>query len=151
MQSKAATPEQYLAELPDDRKEAMTRLHETLKKNLPRGFEETMGAGMLNFAVPHSIYPAGYHCNPKDPLPFVAIASQKNFIALYHMGLYAMPEHLEWFQKEFPKYSKKKLDMGKSCIRFKKAENIPYDLIAALAKRISVQEWIEQYEKVLKR
>lgn len=151
MQSAAPSPDKYLAELPDDRKEAMEKLRTVLKKNLPKELEERMASGMLNYVVPHSVYPPGYHCNPKDPLPFVAIASQKNFIALYHMGLYAMPQHLEWFQKEFPKHSKKKLDMGKSCVRFKKTEDIPYDLIEALAKRISVKEWIDQYEKVLKR
>jgi uncharacterized protein YdhG (YjbR/CyaY superfamily) len=151
MQSKAATPEQYLAELPDERKEAMTRLRNVIKKHLPKGFEEMMGYGMLGFAVPHSIYPAGYHCKPQDPLPFIGIASQKNFIALYHMGLYAMPDQLEWFQAEFPKYSKKKLDMGKSCIRFKKPDDIPYELIEQLVKRITVEEWIDTYERVLKR
>jgi uncharacterized protein YdhG (YjbR/CyaY superfamily) len=151
MQSKAATPEQYLAELPDERKEAMTRLRNVIKKHLPKGFEEMMGYGMLGFAVPHSIYPAGYHCKPQDPLPFIGIASQKNFIALYHMGLYAMPDQLEWFQTEFPKYSKKKLDMGKSCIRFKKPDDIPYELIEQLVKRITVEEWIDTYERVLKR
>lgn len=151
MQSKAATPEQYMAELPDERKEAMAKLRTVLKMNLPKELEEKMNYGMLNFVVPHSVYPAGYHCNPKDPLPFLSVASQKNFIALYHMGLYMMPDQLEWFQQEFPKHSKKKLDMGKSCIRFKKEEDIPYDLIAALAKRISVKEWIAQYEKALKK
>lgn len=151
MQSQASTPAQYLQELPDERKEAMTRLRDVIKKNLPKGFEEMMGYGMLGFAVPHSLYPAGYHCNPKDPLPFMGIASQKNFIALYHMGLYAMPDELQWFQTEWPKHSKKKLDMGKSCIRFKKPEDIPYELIGQLAKRIIVKEWIDVYETVLKR
>jgi uncharacterized protein YdhG (YjbR/CyaY superfamily) len=151
MHSDAATPDQYIAELPGEKKEAMEMLRNILKKNLPVGFQEKMASGMLNYVVPHSLYPAGYHCNPKDPLPFIAIAAQKNFIALYHMGLYAMPEQLEWFQSEYPKHSKKKLDMGKSCIRFKKPADIPYELIEQLAKRITVKEWIDQYEKVLKK
>ena len=151
MTSDAKTPEPYIKELPADRKEAVSQLREVVLKNLPKGFKETMGYGMLGYVVPHEIYPAGYHCDPKQPLPFAGMASQKNFIAFYHMGIYAMPSLLKWFQTEYPKHSTAKLDMGKSCIRFKKPEHIPYKLIGELMKKISVKEWIELYEKNMKR
>ena len=151
MTSEAKTPEQYLKELPADRKEPVSKLREVLLTNLPKGFKETMGYGMLTYVVPHEIYPEGYHCDPKQALPFVSIASQKNFIAFYHMGMYAKPELLKWFQSEYPKHSTAKLDMGKSCVRFKKPEQIPYKLIGELIKKISVKEWIECYEKNYKR
>lgn len=151
MQSKATTPEQYIKELPEDRREAITKLRETMLKNLPKGFKETMSYGMLGYVVPHEIYPAGYHCDPKLPLPFANIASQKNFIAFYHMGVYSDPALLKWFTIEYPKHSPAKLDMGKSCIRFKKPEHIPYKLIGELVKKISVKDWIKTYEENLKR
>ena len=150
MTSNAATPEEYLASLPADLQEAMTRLRGTLQQHLPEGFEETMAYGMLAYVVPHSLYPAGYHCKPEEALPFVSIASQKNFIALYHMGIYADPALLEWFQSEYPKHAKSKLDMGKSCIRFKKPAEIPYELIGQLAEKMSPQQWIQRYESILK-
>lgn len=151
MTSNAKTPDQYIKELPADRKEAMIKLRETIVKNIPKGFKELMGYGMMGYAVPHEIYPAGYHCNPKDPLPFAGMASQKNFIAFYHMGIYAMPELLKWFVTEYPKHSSAKLDMGKSCVRFKKPEHIPYKLIGQLMKKVSVKDWINIYETNLKR
>jgi hypothetical protein len=125
MTSNAKTPEEYIKELPADRIDSITKLREVVLKNLPKGFKETISYGMLGYVVPHENYPAGYHCDPSLPLPFAAIASQKNFIAFYHMGIYAMPELLEWFTKEYSKQSTSKLDMGKSCIRFKKPEQIP--------------------------
>lgn len=151
MTSKATTPEQYIKELPADRKEPITKLRETVLKNLPKGFKEVMSYGMLGYVVPHEIYPGGYHCDPKLPLPFVNIASQKNFIALYHMGVYANPELLKWFTTEYPKHSPSKLDMGKSCIRFKKPEHIPFKLIGDLIQKISVKDWIKTYEANIKR
>lgn len=151
MTSKATTPAQYLKELPADRKEAVSQLRDTVLKNLPKGFEEVMAYGMLGYVVPHSKYPDGYHCNPKLPLPFMCIASQKNFIALHHMGVYAMPDVLKWFVTEYPKHSTTKLDMGKGCIRFKKPEHIPYKLIAQLVKKISMKDWIDTYEKNYKK
>ena len=151
MISKAATPEQYLKDLPVDRKEPITKLRDTVLKNLPKGFKEVMNYGMLGYVVPHELYPDGYHCDPKQPLPFANIASQKNFIAFYHMGLYMNPKLLKWFTEEYAKRSTAKLDMGKSCIRFKKAEHIPYKLIGDLVKKISVDDWIKTYESVLKR
>jgi len=151
MTSEAITPDQYIKELPDDRREAVLRLRNTILENLPKGFKEEMSYGMIGYVVPHEIYPDGYHCDPKLPLPFVSIASQKNFIALYHMGIYAMPKLLKWFETEFPKHTTLKLDMGKSCIRFKRPEHIPYQLIGELIKKVSVQDWIKVYEDQLKR
>ena len=127
------------------------KLQSLIKKNLPKGFEEQLSYGMIGYVVPHKIYPEGYHCDPKLPLPFLALASQKNFIALYHMGVYAKPEMYDWFVAEYPKYCKSKLDMGKSCIRFKKMEDIPYDLIAELLTKMTVQDWISFYEKNYKK
>jgi uncharacterized protein YdhG (YjbR/CyaY superfamily) len=151
LQSKAETAEEYIKSLPEERKEAIVKLRKIFQKNLPRGFKEEMSYGMIGYVVPHSIYPKGYHVNPKLPLPFINIASQKNFIALYHMGLYGNKEILDWFKKEYPKSSGSKLDMGKSCIRFKKPENIPYDLITILSKKITVEDWIKIYENGIKR
>ena len=151
MQSKALTPESYLAEIPAERQKAFSRLRSVIKKNLPKGFSERMGYGMMGYAVPHSKYPAGYHCNPKDPLPFIGIASQKNFIAIYHMGVYANPALLKWFTTAHAKASPKKLDMGKSCIRYKKPDDIPFELIGELASKMTPDEWIAIYEKVLKK
>lgn len=147
MQSKATTPEQYLSELPEERKDAMLRLRNVIKINLPTGFEEVMSYGMLGYVVPHAIYPAGYHCTPKLPLPFINLASQKNFIAVYHMGIYGDKNLSDWFVAEFPKHSKTKIEMGKSCIRFKKMDDIPYDFIGELATKLAVQDWIADYEK----
>jgi hypothetical protein len=138
--------DEYIEQLSDDRKDAMNKLRETILNNIPEGFEECMSYGMIGYVVPNKLYPAGYHCDPKLPLPFLNIASQKNFIALYHMGIYGSPELLRWFTTEFPKYSKSKLDMGKSCIRFKKIDQIPFPLIAELVKKMSVNDWIKMYE-----
>ncbi len=151
MQSKATTPEQYLNELPEERQEPVRKLRQVIKDNLPPGFEETMSYGMLGFVVPHSLYPPGYHCDTKLPLPFINLASQKNFVAVYHSGIYAIPELYEWFTEEYGKRVKTKLDMGKSCIRLKKMDQIPYNLFADLATKLTAQEWIEVYENNLKR
>lgn len=151
MQSTALTPDAYLESLPEDRKAAVAKLRAVITENLPPGFEETMAYGMLGYVVPHSRYPAGYHCNPKQPLPFLNLASQKNFIAVYHMGLYAMPELLEWFTAQWALESKRKLDMGKSCIRLSKPADIPYRLFGELASKIGPDQWIACYEAQLKR
>ena len=151
MQYKASSPDEYIAQIPEDRRAAIQKLRKVIKKNLPKGFKEVMGYGMMGYSVPHSIYPAGYHCNPKDPLPFMGLASQKHFIAVYHMGVYADPKLLKWFQGAHTKASPKKLDMGKSCMRYKKPEDIPFDLIGELASKITVDEWIAIYEKRFKR
>lgn len=147
MQSKATTVTDYLAGLPADRVEGFTKLRETIVKNIPKGYEETIAYGMVGYVVPHKLFPAGYHCDPKLPLPFVSIASQKNFIALHHMGLYGSPKLLEWFVSEYPKHCKTRLDMGKGCVRFKKMDDIPYKLIAELIKKISVKEWTALYQE----
>ena len=141
----------YIAQVPEERLEGINTLRETILKNLPTGFEECISYGMVGYVVPHSIYPSGYHCDPKLPLPFMSFANQKNFISFYHMGIYADPSIMEWFTTEFGKRSKAKLDMGKSCIRFKKVEAIPFDLIGELVAKISVNDWIATYEKNYKR
>jgi uncharacterized protein YdhG (YjbR/CyaY superfamily) len=151
MQSKATTVDAYLSELPEDRQKAISKLRSVIKKNLPKGFKEGMGYGMMGYSVPHSIYPAGYHCNPKDPLPFAGLASQKNSINFYHMGIYADPKLLKWFTDAYAKAGVGKLDMGKSCIRFKKPEHIPFELIGELCSKMTVDDWISLYEKNLKR
>lgn len=141
----------YIAQVPEDRLEGITTLRETILKNLPAGFEECISYGMVGYVVPHSIYPSGYHCDPKLPLPFMAFANQKNFISFYHMGIYADPSLMDWFTTEFGKRSKAKLDMGKSCIRFKKVDGIPFDLIGELVAKTSVNDWIGTYEENYKR
>jgi len=149
MQSKAATVEDYIKELPAERKQAVAQLRKVIKQNLPKGFEEGMGYGMIGYSVPHTIYPNGYHCDPKLPLPFLSFASQKNSINLYHMGIYMDQQLYDWFVSEYPKHCETKLDMGKSCIRFKKPEAIPYELIGQLAKKMTVKDWIALYENML--
>ena len=149
MQSKATTPEEYIDSLPEDRRKIISQMRKVLLKNLPKGFKEVMSYGMLGYVVPHTLYPNGYHCDPKQPLPFISLASQKSHIALYHMGLYA-GKYLDWFTKEWSKTTDKKLDMGKSCIRFKKPEDVPMELIGELASKITPKEWIVMYEKNLK-
>ncbi len=151
MQSKTNNPDDYIAELPQDRQAPFIKLRETILKNLPTGFKEEMSYGMIGFVVPHILYPDGYHCDPKLPLPFLAIANQKNFIALYHMGIYADPLLYDWFVGEFAKHSKQKLDMGKSCIRFKNPAHIPYELIGELMTKIDVNSWIARYELLYKK
>ncbi|HCE53967.1 MAG: DUF1801 domain-containing protein [Lutibacter sp.] len=149
MKTEANTSDEYINSLPDDRKLVMNKLRKTIIDNLPKGFVETINYGMIGFVVPHSLYPNGYHCNPKLPLPFMSIASQKNFIAVYHMGLYIDQKLMKWLLQEYPKHCSTKLDMGKSCLRFKKMDQIPFELIAVLSKKVSVKEWIETYEKTL--
>lgn len=150
MRYEANSPEEYINQLPEERKSPMTKLHSLIKENMPEGLESGMGYGMPAYFVPKSIYPPGYHCKPFPPLPFINIASQKNFIALYHSGLYAKKELYDWFVEEYPKHSKYKLDMGKSCVRFKKMDDIPYDLIKELLGKMPVEEWVNVYESAIK-
>jgi uncharacterized protein YdhG (YjbR/CyaY superfamily) len=150
MQSKVSTVDAYLAELPEDRQKAISQLRKVIKKNIPKGFKEEMNYGMIGYVVPHSKYPAGYHCTPELPLPFLNIASQKNTITVYHMGMYANPKLEKWFVDAYTKATGKKADKGKSCLRYKKPEDIPYDLIGELASKITVDEWIKLYETNLK-
>ncbi|SUJ04832.1 Domain of uncharacterised function (DU1801) [Sphingobacterium spiritivorum] len=144
---KADNVEEYIENVPPDRKTPIITLRDNILKNIPEGFEETISYNMIGYVVPHSLYPAGYHCTPKLPLPFMNIASQKNFIALYHMGLYADSEIYEWFREAYTSLYNTKPDMGKGCVRFKKMDKIPFELIGELAGKISVQEWIDIYEK----
>jgi uncharacterized protein YdhG (YjbR/CyaY superfamily) len=151
MQSTAATPEEYINELPEERREVIKKLRKAILNNLPKGFDEVMGYGMIGYVVPHSKYPDGYHCDPKTPLPFINLASQKNHIGFYHMGIYSDPKLLNWFTAEFPKHVSGKLDMGKSCIRFKNMNKIPYELLGELAAKMTPDDWIERYESVIKK
>ncbi len=143
--------QQYFNSLPEDRKAAMTELRNVIVQKLPKGFEEVISYGMPGYVVPHSLFPQGYHCDPKLPLPFISIASQKNFIALYHMGIYADDTLLKWFVDEYAKVSKTKLDMGKSCIRFKKIDQIPFRLIGELVSKMTPEAWINLYKEKLMR
>jgi len=149
MRSEAKTVNQYLAELPEDRREAITALRKVILKNLPKGFEEGMSYGMIGYHVPHSIYPAGYHCDPKQPLPFAGLASQKNHMAFYLMCVYSERDYEKWFREAWAK-SGKKLDMGKSCIRFKKLEDVPLDVVGAAIKKVPVKQWVAIYENAFK-
>ncbi len=151
MQSKSITVAAYMQEIPEERQAVMEALRKTIKKHLPKGFQEQMSYGMIGYVVPHALYPSGYHCKPSDPLPFMNIASQKNFIAIYHMGIYADASLLKWFTDEYIKRVKGKLDMGKSCIRFKKPEQVPVDLIGELAAKMSPKQWIALYEKAFRK
>lgn len=151
MQSKATTVNAYLAELPEERQKALNEIRKVIRKNLPKGFQECMNYGMIGYVVPHSKYPAGYHCDPKLPLPFMGLASQKNFIAFYHMGIYASPQLLKWFTDAYAKAGVGKLDMGKSCIRFKKADKIPFALLGELVSKMTPEDWIKQYEAAFKK
>ena len=149
MKAIGKTVKEILSNIPEDRAESFNHLHEVIVKNLPKGFEAAISYGGLGYVVPHTLYPSGYHCKPSEPLPFAGIASQKHSINFYHMGIYSDPKLLDWFLAEYPKHTKQKLDMGKSCVRFKKFDEIPFKLIAELMKKISTDKWIELYENNL--
>ena len=151
MQSKAKTVKEYVDSLPEDRKKAISELRKVILKNIPKGFKEEMNYGAIGYVIPLSLYPKGYHCNPSLPLPYMNLASQKNFVALHHMGVYGSKKLLDWFVKEYPKHSKAKLDMGKACIRFKKMDDIPYKLIGELSSKITAEEWIAICDKYAKK
>ena len=151
MVTMANTVKEYIDSLPEDRKEVITRLHKVITTNLPEGYQSTINYKMIGYVVPHSIYPSGYHCDTKLPLPFMNLASQKNFVAVYHMGIYSNEELMTWFTNKYKEVCKYKLDMGKSCIRFKHLDDIPYELIGELCTKISVKEWIDIYEKATKK
>lgn len=151
MQYKASSPEDYISQVPEERQDVLKTLRKIIKANLPKGFEEGIQYGMIGYYVPHSKYPDGYHCTPEEPLPFMSFASQKNSINLYHSGIYAVPEIHDWFVNEYPKYSKYKLDMGKSCVRFKRINDIPMELIAELCTKLTPDQWIDIYETNLKK
>lgn len=151
MEAKVKTVANYIDNISENRKDAFLQLRSVILENIPIGFTEIINYGMPSYVVPHSLYKLGYHCDPKLPLPFISIAAQKNFIAIYHMGIYANTSLMTWFTEEYPKHCKRKIDMGKSCIRFKKPDEIPFDLIKQLIKKMSVDEWISLYEQAIKR
>lgn len=151
MPTKPTSVQQYIDQIPEERKSTFLKLRETVLQNLPKGFKEEMNYNMIGYVVPHSIFPDGYHCDPRLPLPFANIANQKNFIALYHMGIYVDKDLLDWFTKKYTEKCKYKLDMGKSCIRFKKMKGIPYDLIAELFQKVSVDSWIKTYTSAIRK
>lgn len=151
MKIEATSVGDYINQLPPERKEAIIKLREVILKNLPHGFVEEINYGMIGYVVPHSIYPSGYHCDPKLPLPFMNIANQKNFIGFYHMGIYSQPELHDWFINTWPNHSSQKLDMGKSCVRLKKIDEIPYELIGELTSKMTPEKWIDIYEAAVKK
>lgn len=148
MTSKAKTVEEYLKNLPEDRRAAISAVRKVILANLPKGYEECMSYGMIGYVVPHSIYPAGYHCDPKLPMPFANLASQKNHMALYLMCCYGDPATERWFRRAWSAAGKK-LDMGKSCVRFKKLEDVSLEVIGQLIARVPVKNYIARIEKVL--
>jgi hypothetical protein len=150
MKANGTTVEEILANLPEERMEPFNKLHQVIVSNLPKGFEPAISYGGLGYVIPHSLYPDGYHCKPSEPLPFAGIASQKGSINFYHMGIYSDPKLLDWFVSEYPKHSKQKLDMGKSCIRFKKLDDIPYNLVGQLMSKMTAEDWIAIYEAAYK-
>ncbi len=151
MNYKASTVKEYIDQIPEDRKPIIKKIRSIINKNLPKGFKEMICYGMPGWVVPLSTYPDGYHCKADQPLPFINLASQKNFIALYHSGVYADPKLYKWFTTEYPKHASRKLDMGKSCVRFKKMDDIPYDLIGELVTKMTMEDWIKLYEKNIKK
>lgn len=150
MNKNVKSPAEYIESLPEERRIAISAIREAILKNLPEGFSEVISYGMISYVVPHTLFPQGYHVNPSQPLPFISIASQKNYIALYHMALYSNEKLLNWFKTEYPKHSQKKLDIGKSCVRFKNLKEIPFQFIGELAAKIKPQEWINIYQRSLK-
>lgn len=151
MKSNATTPEEYISALPEERRGPFSKLREGILQRIPKGFEEKISYGMISYVVPFSLYPEGYHANPKEPLGCLSIASQKNYIALYYMGFYSDTKLLEWFIQEFPKHSQTKLDMGKCCVRFKKIDQIPYQLIGELCSKMTPSQCIDYDRKALSR
>ncbi len=148
MQSKAPTVAAYLAELPEDRRAAIKAVREVILKNIDKGFAEGMGYGMMGYYVPHAIYPPGYHCNPAQPLPFAGLASQKQHMSLYMMSAYGDAGEEAWIRDQFRKAGKK-LDMGKCCIRFKKLDDLPLEVIAEAFRRIKLKDYVARYVRVL--
>lgn len=148
MPSKQTTVKQYLSELHPDRRDTIEAVRAVILKNLPAGYEEGIQYGMIGYYVPHRVYPSGYHCDPRQPLPFAALASQKNYMSLYLMCVYGNPEHEAWFKAAWTKTGKK-LDMGKSCVRFKRLEDVPLDVVGAMIKRVPSKKFIAYYEDTI--
>lgn len=151
MRIEASDPDDYISKCPEDRQAAISQLRAVINANIPHGFKEEMSYGMIGWVVPHEVYPPGYHCDTSLPLPFLSIASQKNFIGFYHMGIYADQDLLNWFTEEYKKTIPTKMDMGKSCLRLKKMDQIPFELLGELVSKMSAQDWITKYESAIKR
>ncbi|HYO55357.1 DUF1801 domain-containing protein [Archangium sp.] len=149
MQSKATTVDQYLASLPEERRAAISAVRNVILENLDERYEEGMQYGMIGYYVPHKVFPAGYHCDPKQPLPFASLASQKSHMAVYLMCIYGQPEQEKWFREAWAKTGKK-LDMGKSCVRFKKLEDVALDVIGEAIRRAPAKAYIEHYESMIR-
>ncbi|HYO65007.1 MAG TPA: DUF1801 domain-containing protein [Archangium sp.] len=149
MQSKATTVDQYLASLPADRRAAVSAVRKAILANLDKDYEEGIQYGMIGYYVPHKVFPAGYHVDPKQPLPFAALASQKNHMAVYLMGIYGEPRQEKWFREAWAKTGRK-LDMGKSCVRFKKLEDVALDVLGEAIRRAPAKAYIQQYESVIR-
>lgn len=149
--SKYANIAEYLETIPEERISPYNKLREVINENIDKGFQEGLSYNMPGWSVPLDTYPDGYHCKADTPLPFASLANQKGFIAVYHMGVYADEKLYEWFTGAYPKHSKRKLDMGKSCIRFKKMDDIPYELIGQLMKKMTMKQWVKLYEKNIKK
>lgn len=140
------TPEDYIKLQPKERQASLEKCRQVIKKNLPDGFQETIQYGMIGYVVPLSLYPKGYHVNPEEPLPFIALANQKGYIAFYHLGMYADKPLLDWFVKSYEALRIGKLDIGKSCVRLKRMEQIPFDLIGELCAKLTVEAYVNIYE-----
>ena len=157
MQSTASNVDDYLAELPADRRVIVETVRKVILENLDSKYSETISYGMIGYAVPHSVFPAGYHCNPKQPLPFAGLASQKNYVALYLMGFYVgcsdtlETDDLTWFRAAWEASGKKKLDMGKACLRFKKLDDVALDVIGQAIRRMPADRYISRYLEVRKK
>lgn len=148
MRSQAGTVDAYLKALPPDRREAIEAVRATILENLGEGYEEGMQYGMIGYYVPHRVYPDGYHCDPRQPVPFASVASQKNHMAVYLMCIYGMPEHQAWFREAWTKTGKR-LDMGKGCVRFRKLEDVPLEVLGEAIRRVPVEAFLEHYTKTL--
>lgn len=140
---------EYIDTLPVDRKKVVSEIRKVINKNIPKGFRESVASNMIMWSVPHTAYPPGYHCDPSKPLMLMCLSATKGGISLHHMGLYGSGPLLNWFQGEWPKHSARKIDMGKACVRFKKLEDVPLDLIGELVTKLSPQKWVEVYERAL--
>ncbi|MCB9878180.1 MAG: DUF1801 domain-containing protein [Planctomycetes bacterium] len=148
MHSKAATVAQYLAELPHDRREALEAMREVILANVDGDIEEGMAYGMITYSVPHRVFPAGYHCDPRQALPYAMLASQKNHMAIYMMGLYIDVDDGRWFEKAW-KAAGKRLDIGKSCVRFKRLDDVPLEVLAEALRRMPSRRYVAAYEAIL--
>lgn len=148
MAAKPATVKEYLDSLPEDRRKALSKVRAAVNKGLPKGYQEGIQYGMIGWFVPHTLFPAGYHCDPKQPVPFAGLASQKNHMSLYLMCIYGDEGHRKWFERAW-KDAGKKLDMGKGCVRFKRVEDVPLDVVTEAVSRVPVKDFLAHYEAMV--